>query len=183
MEPKAKRSLSPSTALYPVPAVLVTCGDLSGEKNAITLAWVGTVSSDPPMIAIGVRPVRYSFGLIQRYGDFVVNLPRAEQADILRYCGTVSGRNEDKFAKVNLTAARGDYVRAPLVAEFPVNIECKVRNRLSLGSHDLFLGEVVSVHADPDVLTNGEVDAVKARPLAYFRGRYHYLGEVIPTGE
>lgn len=128
-------------------------------------------------------PVRYSFGLIQRYGDFVVNLPRADQADILEYCGTVSGRSEDKFAKAGITAVKGDYVRSPLAAEFPVNIECKVRDRLSLGSHDLFLGEVVSVHADPDVLTNGEVDAVKARPLAYFKGRYYRLGERIPVGE
>ncbi len=176
-----KRTLPLSTALYPIPAVLVTCGDAEIVRNAITLAWVGTASSDPPTIAIGVRPVRYSFGLIQRYSDFVVNLPKASQADILAYCGSVSGRNEDKFQVAGLTPIKADIVRAPLVAEFPVNIECKVKTRLSLGSHDLFVGEVVSVHADHDVLADGEVDPDKADPVAYFQGVYHRLGKAIPV--
>jgi len=170
-----KRVLAPATVLYPVPAVLVTCGDSSGEKNAITLAWVGTASSEPPCIAIGVRPTRYSYGLIQRYGDFVVNLPRASQTGILEYCGSVSGRTEDKFAKLGLTPERSTNVRAPLVAEFPVNIECKVKTRISLGSHDLFIGEVLAVHADSDILTDGEIDPAKMDPVAYFCGSYFRL--------
>jgi flavin reductase (DIM6/NTAB) family NADH-FMN oxidoreductase RutF len=181
MTDKAKRLLAPGTVLYPAPAVLVTCGDLTGEKNAITLAWVGTASSEPPCIAIGVRPTRYSYGLIQRYGDFVVNLPRADQVGILEYCGSVSGRTEDKFAKAGITAARADSVRAPLVAEFPVNIECKVKSRIPLGSHDLFVGEVLAVHADPDVLTDGEIDPAKADPVAFFRGSYYRLGDRVAT--
>lgn len=174
-----KRVLGPSTALYPLPAVLVTCGDMDAEKNAITLAWVGTASSEPPCVTIGVRPTRYSFGLIQRYGDFVLNLPRADQVSVLEYCGSVSGRNEDKFVKAGITPVAAEKTRAPLVAEFPVNIECKVRNRVSLGSHDLFIGEIVAVHVDASVMTGGEVDASKMMPVSYFRGQYHRLGELI----
>jgi len=174
-----KRLLAPSTALFPVPVVLVSCGDIDGTKNAITLAWVGTASSEPPVITIGVRPTRYSYGLIQRYGDFVVNLPTKDQVPVLEYCGTVSGRNEDKFSKANLTALRADEVRSPLIAEFPVNIECKVKDRISLGSHDMFVGEVVAVHADPSVLREGALDPVKLGGVAYALGRYLSLGEQI----
>lgn len=174
-----KRLYPASTALYPTPVVLVTCGDYMGEANAITIAWVGTVSSEPPMIAIGVRPTRYSFGLLQRYGDFVVNLPTADHVDILNYCGTVSGRNEDKFKGAGITPIRADQVRAPLVAEFPVNMECKIRNRISLGSHDLFLGEVLCVHIAPEILERGEVDPEKMNPLAYFKGSYFALGDEV----
>ncbi|MGI6661534.1 MAG: flavin reductase family protein [Bacillota bacterium] len=176
-----KRLYPASTALNPTPVVLVTCGDYMGEANAITLAWVGTVSSEPPMIAIGVRPTRYSFGLLQRYGDFVVNLPTADHVDILNYCGTVSGRTEDKFNGAGITPARADNVRAPLVAEFPVNIECKIRNRIGLGSHDLFLGEVMCVHIAPEILTRGDIDPEKMNPLAYFKGQYFTLGD--PVGK
>ena len=174
-----KRLLPASTALYPVPAVLVTCGDYMGEMNAITLAWVGTVSSEPPTIGIGVRPTRYSFGLLQRYGDFVVNLPKASQVDILGYCGSVSGRSEDKFKTAGLTPMRSDSVRAPIVAEFPVNIECKIKNRISLGSHDLFLGEVVSVHVDQSIMSEGRIDPKKMDPVAYVNGQYFSLGDMI----
>ena len=179
MAETTKRILAASTALYPLPAVLVTCGELAGEKNAITLAWVGTASSEPPCIVIGVRPTRFSYGLIQRYGDFVVNLPRADQVPVLEYCGSVSGRTEDKFAKAGLTAVRAENVRAPMVGEFPVNIECKVRDRIPLGSHDLFIGEVLAVHADPEILVEGSVDPTKMDPVAYFRGSYFRLGEQI----
>lgn len=179
MAETTKRVLAAGTVLYPLPAVLVTCGDITGEKNAITLAWVGTASSEPPCIAIGVRPTRYSYGLIQRYGDFVVNLPRADQVQILEYCGAVSGRTEDKFAKAGITPVRAENVRSPMVAEFPVNIECKVKTRIPLGSHDLFVGEVLAVHADPEVLTEGSIDPEKMDPVAYFRGNYFRLGEMI----
>lgn len=174
-----KRALAPSTSLFPAPVVLVTCGDIGADKNAITIAWVGTASSEPPIITIGVRPTRYSYGLIQRYGDFVVNLPRKDQVPVLDYCGSVSGRNEDKFAKANLTPVKADAVRAPLVQEFSINIECKVRDRISMGSHDMFVGEVVSVHALSSVLTEGALDPMKLDPVAYALGRYYSLGGVI----
>lgn len=175
-----KRLLPPGTVLYPLPVVLVTCGDFAAERNAVTLAWVGTVASEPPCVAIGLRPTRYSYGLVQRYGDFVVNLPKADQVDVLEYCGTVSGRTEDKFAGAGISAVRSDNVRAPLVSEFPVNIECKVRARMPLGSHDLFVAEVVAVHASPEVLTEGAIDPSKMDALAYYRGSYFRLGEQIP---
>jgi flavin reductase (DIM6/NTAB) family NADH-FMN oxidoreductase RutF len=174
-----KRLYPPSAALCPTPVVLVTCGDYMGEMNAITVAWVGTVASEPPMIAIGIRPTRYSFGLLQRYGDFVVNLPTTDHVDVLNYCGTVSGRNEDKFKGAGITPARADNVRAPLVAEFPVNIECKIKNRIGSGSHDLFLGEVMCVHIAPEVLSRGDIDPEKMNPLAYFNGLYFALGDQV----
>jgi flavin reductase (DIM6/NTAB) family NADH-FMN oxidoreductase RutF len=152
---------------------------MDSEKNAITLAWVGTASSEPPCVTIGVRPTRYSFGLIQRYGDFVINLPRRDQVGVLQYCGTVSGRNEDKFKGAGITPVQAEKTRAPLVAEFPVNIECKVRDRISLGSHDLFIGEVVAVHADNEAVEKGQIDPLKMNPLCYFRGKYFSLGEVL----
>ncbi len=178
-----KRVLPISTALFPVPVVLITCGDYSGDTNAITVAWVGTVSSEPPVIAIGVRPTRYSFGLLQRYGDFVVNLPKADHVDILNYCGSVSGRSEDKFESAGITPLRAEEVRAPIVSEFPVNIECKIKDRIALGSHNLFLGEVVSVHASVDVLTRGQIDPEKMLSVAYSHGRYFTMGHLIGNKE
>lgn len=178
MSSLTKRTLGPSAALQPVPAVLVTCGDMEAEMNAITLAWVGTAASEPPCVTIGVRPTRYSFGLIQRYGDFVLNLPRADQVGVLEYCGKVSGRNEDKFKGAGITPVAAQKTRAPLVLEFPVNIECKVRDKVSLGSHDLFIGEIVAVHVDDSIMTAGEIDPVKMAPVSYFRGQYYKLGEV-----
>ena len=181
MGEQSKRLLSPGPFLCPVPVVLVTCGDIDAEKNAITLAWVGVASSEPPSVTIGVRPTRYSFGLIQRYGDFVVNVPGAHQIGALKYCGSVSGRDEDKFKGANLTPVPAERTRAPLIMEFPLNLECKVKTRVSLGSHDLFVGEIVAVHARSDVLTAGGIDPVKMRAVTYFRGKYYNLGEPVET--
>ncbi len=181
MVEQSKRLLSPAPLIAPVPAVLVTCGDMDAEKNAITLAWVGVAASEPPCVTIGVRPTRYSFGLIQRYGDFVVNIPGADHVGVLKYCGSVSGRNEDKFKGAKITPVPAERTRAPLVLEFPVNLECKVKDRVSLGSHDLFIAEIVAVHADQKVLTAGEVDPVKMGAVSYFRGKYYRLGEAVET--
>ncbi len=173
----AKRALAPTTALFPVPLVLVTCGDIAGDMNAITLAWAGIASSEPPHLAIGVRPTRYSYGLIQRYSDFVVNLPGFEQMPVLEYCGSASGRNEDKFRKAALTPVKADIVRAPLLKEFKVNIECKVRQKVSLGSHDLFIGEVVAVHADLSLVVDGNLDPARLGAVAYAMGRHYRMGD------
>ena len=160
-----------STALYPVPAVLVSCG--VEKANIITLAWVGTVCSDPPAVAIGVRPERYSHHLIEESGEFVVNLPRADQVSIVDYCGQVSGRQVDKWEACSLTPAPPQKIRTPLIAECPVALECRVLHQLTIGSHDLFVGEVVAIQADDDVLTSqGHVDFEKAQPLAYTGGYY-----------
>jgi len=157
----------PTTALYPVPAVMVSCG-IGERANIITLAWVGTLCSDPPLVGIGVRPSRHSHGLIEEVGQFVVNVPTAEQVRWLDYCGIVSGRDEDKWATCGFTRAAATEVQVPIIAECPVNIECRLRQTLSLGSHDLFIGEVVAIQMDEDVLNEkGRLDFTKAAPFAY----------------
>lgn len=164
----------PGTYLYPIPAVLVTCGPPDGP-NIITLAWVGTVCSDPPMVGISIRPSRYSHGLVKQYGEFAVNLPTADLAMVIDYCGIVSGRKIDKFSAVSLTPAPAKAISTVIIAECPVNIECKVTQTLSLGTHDLFLAEIVNVQADEDILdAHGEIDLSKANPLVY--GSHHYWG-------
>jgi flavin reductase (DIM6/NTAB) family NADH-FMN oxidoreductase RutF len=161
-----------STILYPVPAVMVSCG--TGEQvNIITLAWVGTLCSQPPLVGISVRPNRYSHGLIQEAGEFVVNLPTAELARWVDYCGTVSGRDEDKWAACGFSQAPATEVQTPLIAECPVNIECRLQQTLSLGTHDLFIGEVLAVQMDQAVLNErGVFDPAKAQPFAYVAGEY-----------
>lgn len=167
-----------STALYPVPAVLVSCG--IERPNIITLAWVGTACSDPPAVAIGVRPERFSHGLIVESGEFVVNLPRADQVGIVDFCGQVSGREVDKWSRCGLTPAPAHKVRTPLIAECPIALECRVSHRLSLGTHDLIVGEVLSVQVDDQVLgEGGAVDFAKADLLAYMRGHYWSLGSLL----
>ena len=165
-----------STALYPVPAVMVSCG--LERPNIITLAWVGTMCSDPPSIGISVRPERFSHGLLVEAGEFVVNLPRADQVSIVDYCGQVSGRDVDKWVACGLTAAPASKVRVPLIAECPVALECRVSHRLSLGVHDLFVGEVLAVQVDEAALNaQGQLDYERAQMLAYASGYYYRLGE------
>lgn len=177
----AKVTRVPSTALYPVPAVLVSCG-LGSRANIITLAWAGTLCSNPPMLGLGVRPSRHSHGLIEEVGEFVVNLPTADQVEWVDYCGTVSGRDEDKWVACGFTPGSGTAVGVPLIAECPVNLECQLKQTLSLGSHDLFIGQVVAVQIDEDVLgERGSLDVTKARPLTYVTGDYHRVGELLAT--
>ena len=160
-----------STALYPVPAVLVSCG--VEQPNIITLAWVGTVCSDPPAVSIGVRPERFSHHLIEQAGEFVVNLPRADQVGIVDFCGQVSGRNVDKWAACGLTPAPASQTRTPLIAECPVALECRVTHHLELGAHDLFVGQVLAVQVDEAMQTaQGHIDYEKVQPLAYAGGYY-----------
>ena len=174
----AKIAKPGSTALYPVPAVMVTCG--LQQANIITLAWVGTVCSDPPAVSISVRPERFSHRLLVEGGEFVVNLPRADQTSIVDYCGQVSGRDVDKWQACNLTSAPASKVGVPLIAECPVALECRVTRHLSLGAHDLFVGEILAVQVDEEVLTpQGHIDHELAQPLAYAGGYYYHLGEQV----
>jgi len=176
-----KVSRKPGTVLYPLPAVLVSCGT-GREANIITLAWVGTLCSEPPLVGIGVRPNRHSHGLIVEEGEFVVNLARAEQVKWVDYCGVVSGRDEDKWAACGLTPAAGSQVEVPLIAECPVNIECRLHQTVSLGTHDLFIGQVVAVQMDEDVLDErGHLDLDKASPFAFLNGEYRQVGDVLGT--
>ena len=174
-----KVTRKPTTALYPVPAVMVSCGT-GARANIITLAWVGTLCSEPPLVGISVRPGRYSHELIVETGEFVINLPDAEQARWVDHCGIVSGRDEDKWAACGFTPAPAVEVRAPIIAECPVNIECRVQQTLSLGSHDLFIGQVVAVQVDEAVLDErGRIDLTRARPFAYLNGEYRQVGELL----
>jgi flavin reductase (DIM6/NTAB) family NADH-FMN oxidoreductase RutF len=177
----AKLVKRPSTALYPVPAVLVTCG--SGDQaNIITLAWVGTICSDPPAVGIAIRPGRHSHGLIRQAGEFVVNIPTADLVSQVDYCGQVSGRDVNKWAACGFTPEPGTAVATPLIAQCPVNLECKLARVISLGTHDLFVGEILAVHLDEAILDDrGHVDYTKARPLAYLGGQYHGIGK--PLGQ
>jgi flavin reductase (DIM6/NTAB) family NADH-FMN oxidoreductase RutF len=179
-EEKMKVVKRPSTALYPVPVVLVSCG--IEQPNIITLAWVGTVCSAPPMVGIAVRPNRHSHGLIKEVGQFVVNLPSADMLEAVDLCGTISGRDEDKYTLCGLTPAPASKVQVPLIAECPLHLECVVRETLSLGSHDLFIGEIVAVQDDERILGDrGQVDYNRANLLVYVHGTYHALGESLST--
>jgi flavin reductase (DIM6/NTAB) family NADH-FMN oxidoreductase RutF len=164
-----------STALFPVPAVMVSCG--AQKSNIITLAWVGTVCSEPPSVGIGVRPDRFSHGLLEETGEFVVNLPRADQVDVLDFCGSVSGRDVDKWVACGLTPQPGTKVQTPLIAECPIALECKVSHKIELGAHDLFIGEILAVQADENVLNaEGAVDYQSVPLLTYLGGYYHGVG-------
>ena len=165
-----------STALYPVPAVMVSCG--LEKPNIITLAWVGTVCSAPPAVSIAVRPERFSHHLIVESGEFVVNLPRADQVTTVDYCGQASGRDVDKWLAYDLTLAPASKIRTPLVAECPIALECKVTHQLNLGVHDLFIGEVLAVQIDDEILTGqGKLDYDRLDLLTYAGGYYYKLGE------
>ncbi len=175
----AKKSKRPSTYLYPVPVVLVTCG--IDKPNIITLAWVGTVCSDPPMVGIAVRPERYSYGLIENTDEFVVNIPGEDLLEATDRCGHVSGRDVDKFAAFGLTREPATEVKTPLIAECPVNMECKVAQKISLGAHSLFLAEVVAVHVDEEVLDESgrRIDYGKAKPFVLTFREYRGLRDVL----
>ena len=178
----SKQLLKPGTALAPVPAVMVSCCNKEGENNIITLAWVGTLCSEPPLIGIGIRKSRFSYDMIKETGEFVVNLPSQDLAWATDFCGVNSGKNVDKFGELELTPVEGENIKAPLIKECPINIECKVVNILELGSHDLFIGEVVAVHADDEVLDeNGRFSMEKAGLIAYGGGQYWGLNDM-PLG-
>ncbi|MEE0755710.1 flavin reductase family protein [Allofournierella sp.] len=172
-----KLSWPGSALLGPVPPVLVSCGE--GESaNLITIAWAGTVCTQPPRVSISVRPTRHSYGLIKESGEFVVNLPTAALARAVDWCGVKSGKDVDKFAAMGLHTALASKVSCPLLAESPVNLECRVFKRIELGSHDLFLADVVAVDVDPALLDSaGKLHLEKAGLLAYAHGDYYALGK------
>jgi flavin reductase (DIM6/NTAB) family NADH-FMN oxidoreductase RutF len=176
----AKLEVNPSTCLYPVPVALVTCRREGETPNIITIAWVGTVCSDPPMLSISIRPTRYSHGIVKETGEFVVNIPDEPLLRVTDVCGVVSGRDEDKFALTGLTAEPASKVGAPLIAECPVSIECKTTEVLSLGVHDMFVAEIVAVHVAETVAGDGgRWDFDGAAPICFCKGEYRGLGAKI----
>lgn len=178
----AKQLWKPGNMLYPLPVVMVSVAGANGEKNIITIAWAGTICSDPPMVSISVRPGRYSYNMIKETGEFVINLTTKELAYATDYCGVKSGRDVDKFAEMNLTPIPGEVVKAPMIAESPVNIECRVTEVKHLGTHDMFMAEVVAVHADEKYMDkNHKFHFEKAEPIVYSHGAYLTTGEQLGT--
>ena len=168
--------------IYPVPAAIVTCGASPEEWNMLTVAWTGTVCTNPPMCYISVRPERYSNSILKKTGEFVINLSTKELTYAVDFCGVKSGRDIDKFKELGLTAAPASQVKAPLIEESPVNIECRVKEVRPLGSHDMFLADVVAVHADAKYMDeDGKFHLEKANPIVYSHGSYFNLGEELGT--
>lgn len=178
----AKQTWKAGNMLYPLPAVMVSVADKEGNHNIITIAWAGTICTNPPMISISVRPERYSYHMIEETGDFVVNLTTEELAYATDYCGVKSGREVDKFKELHLTAEKADHVQAPLIKECPVNIECKVVKKEELGSHHMFLAEVKAVHVDEAFMDEKNRFALeKTNPIVYVHGEYYSLGNLLGT--
>ena len=172
-----------STQLAPVPAVLVGCGnDTDFKYNLITVAWAGIVCSNPPMVSVSIRPERYSRGLIESTGEFTVNIPTVAMAEAVDYCGMISGRDVDKFKAANLTAKKGSKIAAPIVNECPLALECKVVHSLKLGSHIMYVGEIVAVQAEKSLIDEkGKFNLTEADILSYAHGGYYGLTENVGT--
>ena len=168
--------------LYPLPVVMVSMADRDGKFNIITIAWAGTVCTNPPMVSISVRPERYSYPILKETGEFVINLTTRELAYATDFCGVRSGRDVDKFRTLRLTPLEADQVGAPLIAESPVNIECRVRQILPLGSHHMFLAEVAAVHAEDKYMDKKRKFHLEyAEPIVYSHGGYFVCGEQVGT--
>ena len=177
----SKQTWKPGNMLYPVPAVMVSCQREGEKPNIITVAWAGTICSDPAMVSISVRKERYSHDIIKDSGEFVVNLTTRKLCYATDYCGVKSGRNTDKFADMHLTPQQSVKIAAPAIKESPVNIECKVKDIIELGSHDMFIADVVNVQTDAKYI-DPETDTFKlneAKLIAYSHGHYYKLGEEI----
>ena len=172
----------PGTVLYPVPVVMVSCGNLENEKNVFTAAWCGITNSEPAMTYVSIRPERHSHEMIKASKEFVINLVTKDLTYACDYCGVKSGRDVDKFNEMKLTAKKGNIVSAPIIYESPVNIECRVKDILSLGSHDMFLSEIVSVSVSDEYMDEtGKFNFNDSNPICYSHGAYYTLGELIGT--
>lgn len=173
----------PGNMLYPLPAVMVSCAGKDGTDNILTVAWTGTVCSDPPMLYISVRPNRFSHHMIEETGEFVVNLTTEQLAKAADYCGVRSGKDVDKWNEMKLTRKKTESLQyAPAIAECPVNIECKVREIIHLGTHDMFLADVTGVQVSSEYMNeNGKFELNKTGLIAYSHGEYLTLGKQLGT--
>lgn len=172
----ARLHWKPAPLLYPVPAVLVSCGTMESKPNIITVAWAGTVNSKPPMVGLAIRPERYSYELIKSSGELVVNLPPKALMRAVDLCGVRSGREMDKFNAARLTPEPSRIVSAPRIKECPVALECRVEQILPLGSHHLFIARILGVEVEETLVdAEGRLDLEQADLLAYVHGRYHGL--------
>jgi flavin reductase (DIM6/NTAB) family NADH-FMN oxidoreductase RutF len=176
-----KQDWKPGTLIYPLPAVMVSCGGDTSEYNIITVSWVGTICTNPPMCYISVRPERHSYPLLTKHMEYVINLTTQEMAYATDWCGVVSGKDHHKFEEMNLTPGKASVVNAPVIEESPLCIECRVKEVMALGSHDMFISEVLNVRADEKYIDpdTGAFDMQKANLLVYVHGKYYELGELI----
>ena len=178
----AKVTFKPGNMLYPLPAVMVSCQRPGEKPNIITVAWAGTVCISPAMVSISVRPERYSYDIIKETGEFVINLTTKELAFATDFCGVKSGRDMDKYKEAHLTPLPSREIQAPGIEESPVNIECKVKQILELGSHHMFVGEVVGVTIDDKYMDEkGKFHLSKADLITYSHGEYYGLGKLLGT--
>jgi flavin reductase (DIM6/NTAB) family NADH-FMN oxidoreductase RutF len=182
-----KKNMGPRLGLYPTPVVLVGTYDGAGKPNLITLAWAGVCCSEPPSVQVSLRKERYSHTAIMERKVFSVNIPSKKYLTETDYAGLASGRNANKFETAGLTPLKGEVVDAPLVAEFPVSMECKMTHVLELGSHDLFVGQIVACWLDEEILDgDGKADSAKIDPLAFMPGvpggKYFGLGDFLSPG-
>ena len=169
----------PGTMVYPLPAIMVSCGTME-ESNIITIAWTGTICTDPAMTYISVRPERYSYELIKNTGEFVINLTTKELAYATDWCGVRSGAQYDKFKEMKLTKEKGNFVSCPMIKESPVSIECRVKEIKELGSHHMIVAEVLAVNADEKYFDKkGAFDISKCNLIAYANGGYYALGKKV----
>ncbi|MGL5785900.1 MAG: flavin reductase family protein [Bacteroidales bacterium] len=176
-----KQDWKPGTMIYPLPAALISCGSTPDEFNLITLSWMGTICTNPPMCYISVRPERHSYPILKKNMEFVINLTTEDMAFATDWCGVRSGKDFNKFEEMKLTPGKATYVQAPIVEESPVCIECRVKEIVALGSHDMFIADVLNVRVDDKYLDpeTGAFDMQKAKLLAYSHGHYYGLGEQI----
>ena len=173
-----KQHWKPGNMLNPVPAVMVSVTDKDGRSNIITVAWAGTVCTNPPMVSISVRPSRYSYKMIEDTGEFVINLTNESLVKACDYCGVVSGRDVDKFKKTGLTPIPVEHVRAMGIGESPVNMECRVTEKRELGSHTMFIAEVVGVTVDDSYMDEtGKFHINESGLVMYSHGEYFALGK------
>ena len=180
-ETMAKQNWKPGNMVYPLPAALISCGDMAGKMNLLTVSWLGTICTDPPMCYISVRPERYSYDMIKQSGEFVINLTTADIAKATDWCGVKSGRDHDKFKESGLTPAAATIVKCPIVVEAPISIECKVKEIRFLGSHDMFIADVVNIIADDRYIDpeTGAFNLAASGVMAYSHGNYYSLGKRI----
>ena len=175
----SKTIWKPGTFLYPIPAVMVSCGTME-KSNIITVAWTGIINTNPAMVYISVRPTRYSYNLIKNSGEFVINLTNENLAYATDWCGVKTGAKVDKFKEMKLTKEKAEFVKCPMIKESPVSVECKVKEIKELGSHHMFIAEVLAIHADNKFIDDkGAFDISKCNLIAYANGGYYPLGKKI----
>lgn len=175
----SKTMWKPGTFIYPIPAVMVSCGTFE-KSNILTVAWTGILNTNPAMVYISVRPERYSYNMIKESGEFVINLTTEKLAFATDWCGVKSGANVDKFKEMNLTKEKGNFVSCPMIKESPVSVECKVKEIRDLGSHHMFVAEVLAINADDKYIDEkGAFDISKCDLIAYANGGYYSLDKKI----